>query len=385
MQIKKRPIIRHKRPAPADSAKFNIFNCIDKLFDIFSGGVRLIGPAFALSVMVFIMIITHAYFQVVLPYWMTKFNIITCLLLTGLGLFFLLSIIFNYSLAVIVKPCILEDIINSKYYKKANPLNSSNSIIDFTYVISNPINKLNKEAEDKEIDKDTNTINNTRNNNSMMTLDNSNCIPIVRIVNKEETDQFQPIVNDKRYPECKYCKQFKALRSHHCSVCNLCVFKMDHHCPWINNCIGQNNQRYFLLFLIHVQFGTLFFMLMSIPIWLYTAYTKSTEYLFVSVLCIFCFLIATFFSTWQLKLVMKGRTSIEHWSLKNKIDLIYKINDFSLGNWRENMYMVFGTRSLLRALFVPSIKKLPYAGLEWTKIAYPDFELADICETKGNV
>lgn len=382
MQIKKTPIIRHQRPVPSNSSSFNIFDCVDTLFNFFSGGVRLIGPGFALSVIVFIMISTHAYFQVILPYWMSKVNFIICLLLTGLGLFFLFSILFNYFLAVIVKPCTLEDVINSNYIKRINPLHSPDSSLDFSFVISNPVNKLNKEIIEKLIEGDTNL---NMNHKSRITLDNSNCIPVMKIIDEEETEQLQSMVNDKHYPECKYCKQFKAVRAHHCTVCNLCIFKMDHHCPWINNCIGQNNQRYFLLFLIHVQLGTLFVVLMSLPLWLYTSFTILTEYFYVSVLCVFCFVIATFFSTWQLKLVFNGRTTIEHWSLKNKLDLTQKINDFSLGNWRENMFMVFGTRSLFRALFIPSIKKLPYSGLEWTKLAYPEFQLSDICETKANV
>lgn len=48
---------------------------------------------------------------------------------------------------------------------------------------------------------------------------------------------------------CEKCNMIKPDRCHHCSICGICILRMDHHCPWINNCVSFTNYKFFVLFL----------------------------------------------------------------------------------------------------------------------------------------
>ncbi|XP_045118192.1 palmitoyltransferase ZDHHC20-B-like isoform X3 [Portunus trituberculatus] len=64
------------------------------------------------------------------------------------------------------------------------------------------------------------------------------------------------VMGEIRY--CERCVQIKPDRCHHCSVCGVCVLKLDHHCPWVNNCVSFTNYKFFVLFLGYALLYCLF-------------------------------------------------------------------------------------------------------------------------------
>jgi hypothetical protein len=358
---------------------------VEVVFEKFSSGIRFIGPLFAFALTLFVLIVTHAFFYIILPYHYNMWGSVVGLILALMASFIVFGLLFNYFLCVLVKPGSLDDIKKSKYYKKNDPLKVSKQIIDLEEVFKNEDNKrfdysessVNNDDFDKELEAKIQILetNESSINTERTDLNNNN--------NFNEVTQVEANMR-----MCRYCKIPKPVRAHHCSICGCCVLKMDHHCPWVNNCVGQNNHRYFVLFLTYTFFGTFFVTFTAFPIMFNTSLKKTTEFQFVAILAGVGSILMVFFNSWNWFLIVNGNTTIEYWTRKSGVfSSISPIKDFSMPKWRDNLFMVFGTRSLLKAIFIPSIRKLPISGLEWTKLAFPFYTLdyVYIDETINNV
>lgn len=318
---------------------------IEFLFHKFSQGMKIIGPFFAFALIAFIFIVTHTFFDVIIPFYKKNYGIVVILILTFICLFLLFNILFNYILAVLVRPGSGDDVVKSKYYKSHNAYNFSST---FEADICNVIENMNK--------------------------------PSKKLANETAKEH-----SKYKLKNCLYCRVDKPVRSHHCAVCGYCVFKMDHHCPWINNCVGQNNHRYFVLFLTHLLIGCFYISCVSIPlIWTLGFRSFSTEFNFVAILSGTGFILMIFFNSWNWFLVLNGNTTIEFWSRQAEIKTVGGIDNFNLGNWRENLYVVFGTKSLVKAIFIPSIRKLPYSGLEWSRLVDHNYKIIGLEANNGS-
>ena len=310
---------------------------IEFFFDKFSKWLNFVGPLFVNSFACFYFLIYHSFTNNIIPYWSNYFNYknpnkiyyyIFYLIICPLYFIIYIQLVLNFFLVVIIKPGSISDLQKSKKFKKKlNPYYSYKYLPNLHYILrkGNFNNHLNYS-----------------------------------------------------FPYCKFCKEIKPLRTHHCSVCKKCHLRMDHHCPWVNNCIGLNNFRYFALFLFHLWCISILNTLLSFyPFFTMKSFDDNNEFSFATVLCMCGVGISTFFNIWYWSMILYNCTSIEYWGRRmnseNKL-----IKSYSMKTFKENLFITFGCSNIFRILFVPNFRSLNISGLEWTKIANPDFEIKGI-------
>ena len=211
---------------------------------------------------------------------------------------------------------------------------------------------------------------------------------------------------------CRKCehKPLKPLRAHHCRSCMKDVLVMDHHCrkckhmtysAWINNCVGLRNHGYFVLFCNYLALACTLLIypmwITSIPEYLRNPPVRMSHFILYQTKDILGFanrnltfneialqtclyqdiavsLLMIGFSIWNWYLVYKGVTTIEQMYYKDpnaKPSLRLRKEPSPLPfrpltSLRENLYLVFGTKNILVALFPFMRRKVPVNGLEWT-------------------
>ncbi|CAD8105753.1 unnamed protein product [Paramecium sonneborni] len=160
---------------------------------------------------------------------------------------------------------------------------------------------------------------------------------------------------------CDKCCLPKPQRTHHCSICNKCVLKMDHHCPWVGQCVGHQNHRFFILFLTHIAIGTLYISILNLNIMMNNKFDQyknleSKVFTVVWPLNISLFLMLSGFSGWNWYLAMKGMTTLEFWD---------KNPNFKKSKRILNLQQIFGDVRNWIQILSPSVRDLPSNGVIW--------------------
>lgn len=140
---------------------------------------------------------------------------------------------------------------------------------------------------------------------------------------------------------CEKCHHIKPDRAHHCSVCGMCVLKMDHHCPWVNNCVSFSNYKFFILFLGYALLYCLFVAATSlqyfIQFWIHNFEGSGGFVFFVAVM--FAVILISLFG-YHCYLVSVNRSTLEsfrHPIFRTGPDK----NGFNLGAY-ANFLQIFG-------------------------------------------
>ncbi|KAJ1849446.1 palmitoyltransferase for Vac8p [Coemansia sp. RSA 2703] len=164
-------------------------------------------------------------------------------------------------------------------------------------------------------------------------------------------------VKDNGQPRyCLKCNVPKPDRAHHCSVCGICVLKMDHHCPWLNNCVGFHTQKAFMLFISYAALYCLGSFISSLVFFIRLFTTTLGDEGVMIEMMILCVLAGSFslcllgFTGYHIYLLVQNQTTIESYEsntfrLPNEESRVKskKVNLFDVGT-KKNFVQVFGAR-----------------------------------------
>ncbi|XP_049602974.1 palmitoyltransferase ZDHHC15B [Syngnathus scovelli] len=154
---------------------------------------------------------------------------------------------------------------------------------------------------------------------------------------------------------CDRCQVLKPDRCHHCSVCEMCVLKMDHHCPWVNNCVGFSNYKFFLLFLSYSMLYCIYIAATVcqyfVKFWVGDLPNGPAKFhvLFLMFVALMFFVSLLFLFSYHCWLVAKNRSTLEAFSAPVFVNGPDR-HGFNVGV-RKNLQQVFGKDR--RLWFIP--------------------------------
>jgi len=146
------------------------------------------------------------------------------------------------------------------------------------------------------------------------------------------------------------CVSFKPPRTHHCSICNKCILRMDHHCPWINNCVGHHNYKHFVLFLFYTIVAVLDSLGLMISRAIFAEHA-ATSFQFVllwllGLVCVPTLLLVGCLLCYHVNLMTKNCTTVELHRLQWGPRTSHQIHPYDLG-LAANFQNILGTSILL--------------------------------------
>jgi len=187
---------------------------------------------------------------------------------------------------------------------------------------------------------------------------------------------------------CKKCIGPKPPRTHHCSVCDACVLKMDHHCPWLNSCVGHFNHRHFFLYMVYMIAGCAFIMIGGFEIFYqevmygvrdedkFDLLSDRSLMFYEAFLVTGCFVVLGGLSIWHAKLISRGETSIEAHINKSErkryrdegLGQDY-VNPYDFGKWRNwCLFLGMTDNRGWASVLLPSSHPPKGDGLEWDTV-----------------
>lgn len=313
---------------------------------LFGLTMKTLGLGLGIGLYVLLGLHVHAFFLVIAPVLKKRLGTKLGLTWCAIGLCLLYNIAFNHFFAMTVRPGNPKDLERIEQKRKQNKDREHRKAVKVNITSSNEFRGGKEDDRFEGLSKDVKRLMKYR---------------------TKTVEQLRHVWGRK----CFTCNEVKPARTHHCSICNECVFHMDHHCPWVNNCVGMENYRFFVLFLLYLFLGLLYFFLSIVSVWKHHNYRDHRHLMhFLTILDGALCIVLVGFNVWNWFLAFTGLTTLEFMAQVSGGHRA-SLYDFSFQTINDNLFKIFGTRSYF-AMLSPSLRNCAFTGLEWS------FEMRDL-------